>query len=113
MGRHPKGASILYGSFLQKPPTKLGRRSLLTLKFNLIALAICKSYKIKFKKWRLPIFPGSYLPSIVGDESLYDRVRDDSADEKAGNPAFEERGWFPLVLEKSPEINQSSSKFRS
>ena len=39
----------------------------------------------KYRIRRRPIFPGGYPPSIVGDESLYDRVRD-------GN------GWCPFSL---------------
>ena len=44
----------------------------------------CKVFS-KFRSQQRPIFPGGYPPSIVGDESLYDRVRD-------GN------GWFPFSL---------------
>ena len=40
---------------------------------------------IKYRNRQRPIFPGGYPPSIVGDESLYDRVRD-------GN------GWCPSAL---------------
>ena len=53
---------------------------LVELEFLCWAVAFFK-YRIR----RRPIFPGGYPPSIVGDESLYDRVRD-------GN------GWCPFSL---------------
>ena len=56
---------------------------------------------MKFRCWQRAIFPGGGPPSIFASVGLYDRVRDDSADEKVSGGQFRgEGGWFTYTIKK-------------
>ena len=62
-----------------------GVKKIPALGFGWVGIFMLGCCLFKYRIRRRPIFPGGYPPSIVGDESLYDRVRD-------GN------GWCPFSL---------------
>ena len=67
----PQASIFFHFNLIKNYPIKKARNEI--LRFSLYVQIRC---------WQRAIFPGGGPPSIVASVSLYDRVRDDSAEEK-------------------------------